>query len=429
MNPFRIFIFLFVIMILLFFFMKIGEGEKMIYEHPVEDQNECSDTLSVFHDADSFVDVQDSSLTFDSLSFLELYDEDCLSHYFEQLKMSDSSLVRIVYFGDSQIEGDHITSTLRSLLQKEYGGTGIGFMPAAMYFNTTENISVVTNDFDPYYVGSSIDENNYFGFYGRYYVPSDIDALLQIRKRRSAPNYKQLKLLYSGECLMSWSMNKNKLVSEKRLYGESGVDTLSFLSTPHELKINFSEQNNFILHGLLLDPDHGIVVDHVPFRGALHLTMSRYSDALFCAMGELLHPALVIVHFGVNVVPDVKIQYENYRIALQHDLQLLKKYLPQTSLLVVGASDMARKENGDFAVYPNIGAIVDVQRRAARKEKVAFWDLRSAMGGEGAILRWVEKGWARADYAHFTNEGAEDIGRLMTIDLQNAYQQYLDAYE
>ena len=56
---------------------------------------------------------------------------DSLSHVKEQ--------VRIMYYGDSQIEGDRITSYLRKTLRISYGGTGPGlFLPVmpVMYTKT-----------------------------------------------------------------------------------------------------------------------------------------------------------------------------------------------------------------------------------------------------------------------------------------------------
>jgi len=55
-----------------------------------------------------------------------------LSHFAEklhQLKTTGKGKIRIAYFGDSMIEGDMLTQTLRSLLQKEFGGYGVGFLP------------------------------------------------------------------------------------------------------------------------------------------------------------------------------------------------------------------------------------------------------------------------------------------------------------
>ena len=42
--------------------------------------------------------------------------------------------VRIAYFGDSFIEGDILTADLRALLQRHYGGNGVGFVDIASPF-------------------------------------------------------------------------------------------------------------------------------------------------------------------------------------------------------------------------------------------------------------------------------------------------------
>ncbi len=44
------------------------------------------------------------------------------SEKLHQLKTTKKGKIRIAYFGDSMIEGDLLTQTLRKLLQKEFGG-------------------------------------------------------------------------------------------------------------------------------------------------------------------------------------------------------------------------------------------------------------------------------------------------------------------
>ena len=51
------------------------------------------------------------------------------SEKLHQLQTSKKGKIRIAYFGDSMIEGDLLTQTLRKLLQKEFGGYGVGFLP------------------------------------------------------------------------------------------------------------------------------------------------------------------------------------------------------------------------------------------------------------------------------------------------------------
>jgi len=52
-----------------------------------------------------------------------------LENFFKYLQKSDSALIRIGHYGDSQIEGDRITSLLRIMFQDKFGGSGVGYVP------------------------------------------------------------------------------------------------------------------------------------------------------------------------------------------------------------------------------------------------------------------------------------------------------------
>ena len=56
---------------------------------------------------------------------------DGLQHFFAQLRRRSSlgRPVRIAVLGDSFIEGDIFTSSIRSQLQARYGGSGVGWLP------------------------------------------------------------------------------------------------------------------------------------------------------------------------------------------------------------------------------------------------------------------------------------------------------------
>ena len=56
-----------------------------------------------------------------------------LKRFFAALKNRDklNRPVRVAFLGDSFIEGDIVVADLRSALQKEFGGRGVGFVPIA----------------------------------------------------------------------------------------------------------------------------------------------------------------------------------------------------------------------------------------------------------------------------------------------------------
>ena len=77
------------------------------------------------------------SLPDDDLSFFD--------PLFRAFEGADSSLVRVVHYGDSQLEGDRITGRIREELQDTFGGIGPGMMPAILTvgsINTSHSCSV-----------------------------------------------------------------------------------------------------------------------------------------------------------------------------------------------------------------------------------------------------------------------------------------------
>ena len=64
------------------------------------------------------------------LDFVEFNNQNVLFSFYHKIKIEKSKdIIRILHFGDSQIEGDRISSVLREELQKIWGGSGTGFLP------------------------------------------------------------------------------------------------------------------------------------------------------------------------------------------------------------------------------------------------------------------------------------------------------------
>lgn len=427
MKPFKIFLFFTVILLLVSVFRNVAFFELFEHEH-----NEVNRDSVLFSPNNDIIkcEIEDSdSNVIATNTFLELQENDsCLHSFFKHLKTTGDTLVRIIYYGDSQIEGDHLTYTLRKNLQERFGGAGIGYLPIEMYFNTTEHLAVITNDFEKRMVAYEQNDSLLpFGLYGRFFQPIKSSGEIRIVNRGNGNAYSKVNLLFSGEA-------KLRVESEETVnYTLNGknVENLAMLinKSTSNLKLKFSDFNNFNLYGLLLDQEKGIAVDDVSFRGNLNLMLNRFDGDVFTAMGLLLNPSLIVLQFGLNVVPDIRPEYTSYRYAVERDISYLKKYLPGTSILVIGLSDIAHKVNEEMVPYSNASLILNEMRTAAKNQRVAFWDMRQAMGGEGSIINWVSEGWARSDYAHLTITGTEKIGELLSRDLMSAYDQYLTEHE
>ena len=73
-----------------------------------------------------------------------------------------------------------------------------------------------------------------------------------------------------------------------------------------------------------------------------------------------------------------------------------------------------------------LAVVRDVQRRVAGETGVAFWDWYGRMGGDCSAERLATspEPYMRPDRVHFTSQGAEWIGGVLSDDLMRAYERW-----
>lgn len=420
MHPFKSFLFFTVVM---FIALLYKQKDKLFPPEAVS-----LPPIPVVAEIDTSVIIKDE-VVFDSISIDNEIVIDSSSNplhfFFDALKNGRNSLNRIIWMGDSQLEGDHMTYSLRVHLQEKFGGKGIGYMPATTYFNTTEGLAVITNDFDEVSIHTNtVDSLNVYGLYGKYFATKKKSASIRIKNRNESHSYEKVQIIYSGKAKIDVSATVDSTAVEHR--ADLTILNVWFKKASRNLELTFDDCQDLKIYALLFDANNGVAVDHVPFRGNLNLMLNKYDGKVFKEMGAELNPSLVILQFGLNVIPDVRMSYADYQIALERDLKLLKKYLPNASIVVFGAPDMAHKVNGEMVPYENIDAIIEAQKLAAQKCGAYFWDMRSAMGGKGIVVEWEKKGYVRSDFAHLTAEGTAIVTEKFYANLMAEYDKYLN---
>jgi hypothetical protein len=148
-------------------------------------------------------------------------------------------------------------------------------------------------------------------------------------------------------------------------------------------------------------------------------------------MLKSLNVKLIIMHFGVNVVPIVRDQYTFYENQFYKQLKSLKALDDDLSIIVMGVTDMSQKSGGTYESYPNIEKIRDAQRSAAFRAGCAFWDTYEAMGGKNSMPSWVfaDPPLARKDFTHFTYKGSVVIAKMFYKALMQDYFEYQDTQQ
>jgi lysophospholipase L1-like esterase len=175
--------------------------------------------------------------------------------------------------------------------------------------------------------------------------------------------------------------------------------------------------------GVLLDGETGVAVDNFPMRGSSGTGYATINRSGYSKQMTLVNAKLVVMQYGINVVPNPVKSYKFYERMFSSELRAIKAANPDISILVIGPSDMSRKRAGEYESYPNIEKIRDAMRNAAFDNGCAFWDLYTAMGGKNSMVSWVqnEPPLASKDYTHFNSRGARYIGEMLYNAIMSDY--------
>ena len=169
------------------------------------------------------------------------------------------------------------------------------------------------------------------------------------------------------------------------------------------------------IFGLTIESNNGVIVDNIPQRGSAGLEFTMVDIDNLKEIYRKLSPDLVILHYGLNIVKNVKIDYEYYKRGLARQITALKEAAPASPILVIGVTDMASTSGDTITSYTNIPAIIKAQKEAAGEAGAAFWDAYGAMGGSRSIVEWAERKPALADddLVHFTYPGADTLAAML----------------
>ena len=355
-----------------------------------------------------------------------------LAAFYAALDSVSTMPVRIVHYGDSQIEEDRITNILREQWQKAYGGGGVGLLPLHQTIPTrTIRQWLSINDVAQTAQGGPkrhlvygprsmrLAEGDDYGVMGQVAVMDSTlvagseDIVLHIEpidKKRHPHNY------FNRLRLLADSLSGYILAQDTTLYFQRS-DLPSLITLPDS-----TTQCELHLHGkghvyaVLLETPTGVMVDNIPMRGCSGNIFTRIDSVQLRDFYRDTNTRLIILQFGGNMIP----QTENpstisgyVRSTLRQQVRYIRACAPQASILFIGPSDMSTRIDGEMTTYPLVPYMDRLLRKMAAEEQIAYWSMYDAMGGKDSMVRWVENGLAGSDYVHFTRSGANNIGKKL----------------
>ena len=353
--------------------------------------------------------------------------------FFRALDAAGKKPVRILHYGDSQIEEDRISSTIRTGLQGKFGGGGPGLMPFGRPYYTLSASESSTANLHRYLVfgeGGRRRDGRY-GIMGQCarMDTSVYTTVNSVKKSTSPSKHFQRLTLLAGNIGGSLNLKCNgKQYKLQEISDPSGVGRIVIDLPDSSTSVRFSAWGSADIYGIQLDDTLGVSLDNIPMRGCSGTIFTSINSAQFKEYVRNDNVRLIILQFGGNSMPFRKTPkaISEYKTSIEKQIRHIHSLAPNAAILFIGPSDMSVNVKGRMVTYPHLPMMVDSLKAAANNAGAAYWDLYSAMGGEGSMVQWVKArpSLAGTDYVHFTPRGAEAMGNMLFESLMLYYDYY-----
>jgi lysophospholipase L1-like esterase len=379
--------------------------------------------------------------------------------------------VGVVVFGDSHTAGDHLTGYVRRTLGARFGDGGRGFVlagrpPIRHYYQ--RDVRYGSDGRWRAELGGKRDAAPPFGMAGVRAHADRRDAVAWVEScdQCGSDRVGRFDVFYlrrkdSGTLAYRVDDGPWQKLPTRLDAAATEVRAPAVLSVPasggrHKLSLRPAGGGAIDLFGVALERGTaGVVVDAV---GVVGRRLGHLRSWEWDVIGPQLaarSPALVVLQYGTNEADDPDLDLA--LLTRHHDAvnALIRQHVPAASILVLGAPDMAARDGnkktcdaiiaalpplpadadldaGTYLTAPpeclwrtpaNVPAVVEVQRAAAARNGVAFFDSLAAMGGAEQMDNFfhMTPPLAYSDHVHFTQPGYELWGQRLIDALLAGY--------
>ena len=345
--------------------------------------------------------------------------------------------VRIAVLGDSFIEGDILTADIRELLQKRYGGTGVGFVPFASpiakfrgtvshtfsgltLHNLAQSSTVTTSIKDKFSISGLL-------------ATAEQDAEIKFKGvsfRDNLKHFPKAKLLFINEknTVISVVVN-DSLHKVFRPESNPNVQEININSSIEHLTIRITDPKGFIGYGVEMEGPEGVTVDNYSIRGSSGLSLFKTNPDINRQLNQLLGYDLVILQYGLNMMSPSMSNYTTYSNQMTRIIHYIRECFPGAAVLLMSVGDRSQNVGGAMTSMSVIHAMIAAQRQAAKISGAAFWNTFEAMGGKNSMVTFVRNNWAAKDYTHMRYQGGRVIANRFVESLIEGQNNYLARME
>jgi hypothetical protein len=341
------------------------------------------------------------------------------------------STVSIVHMGDSHIQADFFTGTVRKLMNHYFGNPGRGLIAPHKLMKSNNGRHYKINSTNRWQHSFVVKPND---------IPIGITGMgLQVKDFAADADILTVDESFQGE----WDFNRITAycnLEKADVYllhpDVTETDTIgsfakSFLldSLTNSAEINFiSPEKEISFSGFhLSNGKRGVFYNSIGINGAKFCSYSLCTDDFYGQVASL-NPDLVILSMGTNEAIGAIDEYRLYS-DISELVFHIRHSSPNTIVLFTTPAETYARAGRRTPTVANgkIGKVRDIIVDFAEKNGYPYWDLYNITGGKGSAPEWNKKKLMVRDRIHLTQRGYEYQGELLFEAIVKSYNQYIKA--
>lgn len=371
--------------------------------------------------------------------------DSALSFFYEKLYQLDKTKqgrVNIAHIGDSHIQADIFSGSIRQKLQLRFGNAGRGLIFPYRVAKSNEPASYKTLSNVTWDAKRNVfyDKPLPIGISGFTVDTKDSVAEINLLVKdqpglgysftrfslfhdRGPGNY-DLTICDDQNCeqgkFRSIDKSSNPFVSELRF--DKPVRQIYIRNSVSDTAL----QKDTRIYGMMLENDSsGVLYNMIGVNGAeyKHYNMSKY----FMQQFTYLNSDLIIISMGTNEAFyggfDKDLFYRNIDTLITG----IRNASPNAAILLTTPGDSFRRSKKGRVKNPDVKVAEETIIRYCLEHQLAYWDLYEVMGGYGSMAKWYAARLSAKDKVHFSGKGYMIQGDLFYRAFMGSYAKYVNS--
>ncbi len=345
--------------------------------------------------------------------------------------------VRVAMYGDSNMTMDYLSGEVRRVFQRRFGDGGHGFVTSAKHLfyrhmdvehgSSEAGWSVFTISNNPvadHLYGFGLVAAQSFGRGATSWIAT-ADDKSPIGRTASRFDLFFLRRPGGGSFDVKIDGVSKATIDTNATEIAAGFERIEVADGAHKAILETTTAKPVRLFGIAMErATPSVVVDSLGVTSLDIAQLATKNDAAMLA-GTLAHRPydLVIVLTGTNEW----FESAKHRELVQAVVDRHRAANPGVAILLMSPPDKAMGKDASRSAF-SIVQMAKEKRDAALASKVAFWDFREAMGGDGAIFEFMRKKLAGSDQRHLTERGGAYMGDRVSYALWKDFAAWIEKH-